>query len=136
MKRLFGTHINIGLLILRVGTAGLMLLHGIFKLMHGTTGVEGIVANAGLPSFFTYGVYIGEVIAPLFILVGYATRAAAVVFAFNCIVAALLTGQISMSLNAQGGLVSELLALYFIGAVTLIFTGGGKYALSSKHIWD
>lgn len=136
MNTLFKTNINLGLLVLRIGVAGLMLLHGIFKITHGVTGIEGFVAKAGLPTFVAYGVFIGEVIAPLFILLGYGTRVAAAVFAFNCLAAAMLTNQLSLSLNAQGGLVSELLALYFIGAVTLVFTGGGKYGLRSNRVWD
>lgn len=130
-------NIDLGLLILRISIGGLMLLHGIAKLQHGAGFIEQVVADAGLPSFIAYGVYVGEVIAPLFILFGYGTRAASVVFAGNCLVAALLVhSQDIFSLGAQGGWAVELLGLYFFGAVALIFTGGGKYALSNKHLWD
>ena len=40
------------------------------------------------------------------------------------------------TLSQSGGWAIELPALYFFGAVALIFTGGGKYALSNKHLWD
>lgn len=130
-------NIDLGLLILRISIGGLMLLHGIAKLQHGAGFIEQVVVDAGLPSFIAYGVYLGEVIAPLFILLGYGTRAASIIFAGNCLVAALLVhSQDIFTLNEQGGWTVELLGLFFFGAVSLIFTGGGKYAISSKHIWD
>lgn len=132
----FEKNIDLGLLILRISTGGLMLLHGIAKLQHGAGMIESMVIDAGLPSFIAYGVYVGEVIAPLLILLGVGTRGAAVVFAGNCFVAALLAhSQEIFTLGAQGWAV-ELLGLYFFGALALVFTGGGKYALSKKYLWD
>jgi len=128
---------DLGLLILRLSVGILMLLHGISKLMNGIDGIEQMVVQAGLPSFFAYGAYIGEVIAPLLIIVGIATRPAAAILAFNCFTATLLVHSNDIfSLNAQGGWAIELLGLFFFGALALVFTGGGKYALSHKHIWD
>ncbi len=130
-------NIDLGLLILRISIGGLMLLHGIAKLQHGAGFIEQVVVGAGLPSFIAYGVYVREVIAPLFILFGYGTRIASVIFAGNCLVAALLVhAQDIFTLNEQGGWTVELLGLFFFGAVVLIFTGGGKYAISNKHLWD
>lgn len=130
-------NIDLGLLILRVSIGGLMLLHGIAKLQHGAGFIEDVVVGAGLPSFIAYGVYVGEVIAPLFILLGLGTRVASLIFAGNCLVAALLVhSQDIFTLNEQGGWTVELLGLFFFGALALIFTGGGKYAISNKYIWD
>ncbi len=128
---------DLGLLILRLSVGGLMLLHGISKLIHGAGFIEQVVEGAGLPTFISYGVYVGEVLMPLLIILGIATRGAALIFAFNCLVAALLvhSNQI-FSLNEQGGWNVELLGLFFFGAIVLIFTGGGKYAVSNKCIWD
>lgn len=114
-----------------------MLLHGIAKLSHGAGMIEQMVEGAGLPSFIAYGVYVGEIIAPLFIIFGYGTRVAAVIFVFNMLVAVSLahSGDV-FSLNETGGWMLELQGLYFFGALALVFTGGGKYALSKKHIWD
>lgn len=135
--KIFERRIDLGLLILRLSVGGLMLLHGIFKLQNGIGGIEGMVAQAGLPQFVAYGVYIGEVIAPLLIVLGIATRASAIVFAINCIVAASLAHASDIfALNGAGGWAVELLGLYFFGALALVFTGGGKYAISSKYIWD
>lgn len=135
--RFFERRQDIGLLILRLSIGGLMLLHGIAKLQHGIAPIEGMVAQASLPYFFAYGVYVGEVLMPILILLGIATRAASGIFAFNCLVAAFLahSGDI-FTIGATGGWGVELLGLYFFGALALIFTGGGKYALSKKYIWD
>lgn len=133
----FEKNIDLGLLILRLCVGGLMLLHGISKMLHGIGFIEQVVACAGLPAFIAYGVYLGEVVAPLFIIAGYGTRIASVVLVGNCIVAALLVHSHDiLTLSAQGGWGIELLGLYFFGAAALVFTGGGKYAISSKHIWD
>ncbi len=128
---------DLGLLILRLSVGILMLLHGIAKLSHGAGMIEQMVEGAGLPSFIAYGVYVGEIIAPLFIIFGSGTRVAAAIFVFNMLVAVLLahSGDI-FSLNETGGWMLELQGLYFFGALVLVFTGGGKYALSKKHIWD
>lgn len=135
--KIFERNTDLGLLIVRLSVGILMLLHGISKLQHGIGGIEGLTEAAGLPSFVAYGVYVGEVIVPIFIILGLGTRLAAAIFAFNCFTAAMLAhmGDI-FTLNATGGWAVELLGLYFFGALALVFTGGGKYALSRKNIWD
>lgn len=130
-------NVNLGLLILRLSVGVLMLLHGIGKLIHGVGMIEQVVLANGMPVFVTYGVYIGEVIAPALIILGYATRPAALVLAFNCVVAAFLVHSNEIfTLGEQGGWAVELLGLFFFGALALVFTGGGKYALSHKYFWD
>ncbi|MGE0559869.1 MAG: DoxX family membrane protein, partial [Burkholderiales bacterium] len=54
---------DIGKLVLRLTLGILMLLHGIAKLRFGVRGSEGMVVSHGLPAFFAYGVFDGEVIA-------------------------------------------------------------------------
>ncbi len=130
-------NVDLGLLILRLSIGVLMLLHGIAKLVGGVDFIEAQLVQAGLPGFIAYGVYVGEVIVPLFIIAGFATRAASVVFAVNCLVAMFLVHSADiLALSPHGGWAVELLGLYIFGAVALVFTGGGKYALSTKHIWD
>lgn len=131
-------NVDLGLLLLRLTLGALMLLHGVSKLIHGPDFIGQIVDGAGLPHFITYGVYVGEVIAPLFILLGLGTRAASFVYAFNILVATLLVhaAQVFTLDPATGGWSIELQGLYFFGALVLVLTGGGKYALSSKYLWD
>ncbi|MEZ5008073.1 MAG: DoxX family protein [Chitinophagales bacterium] len=127
---------DFGLLIMRLSIGVLMLLHGIAKLK-GVDGIEGMLQSKGLPGFLAYGVYIGEIAAPIFLIVGYRTRVAALVFAINCVVAALLAHADDINqLSQHGGWAVELLGLYFFGALALFFTGGGKLAFSSSSKWD
>lgn len=127
---------SLGLLILRIAVGGLMLLHGIAKIGH-TSFIAGMLAEKGLPSFLSYGVYITEIIAPLLILVGFRTRLAAAVYVFGTLFALFLahTTQLFL-LNQNGGWELELLGLYIAGGLCLFFTGGGKYAVSSLNKWD
>ena len=122
---------DLGLLLLRISVGGLMLFHGVAKLLHG---IEFLVQSMGT---FGYAVYIGEVLAPLAILIGWRTRIAAVILAINCIVAVgVAHSKDIFSISEHGGYANELLMLYLLGAVALFFTGAGKYAMSSQNTWD
>lgn len=128
---------NLGLFILRVSLGVLMLLHGVSKLIYGIGFIEQVVIDAGLPAFVAYGVYIGEIVVPILLILGYATRVSALILAVNCVFAASLVHMNELfTLSPQGGWAVELLGLFFFGALALVFTGGGKYALSHKYIWD
>jgi len=128
---------DLGLLILRLTLGGLMLFHGVAKLINGISGIESMLSSKGLPSFFAYGVYVGEVLIPILLILGFRTRIAALIFAFNMLVAMFLAhaGDI-FSLSKHGGWAVELIALFLFGAITLFFTGSGKYALSTTNKWD
>jgi putative oxidoreductase len=82
-------------LVLRVALAVLLLFHGISKVIGGVGFVTGALTKMGLPAAFGYLVYIGEVVAPLMILLGIWTRAAALVVVINMIVAILLVHTMS-----------------------------------------
>jgi putative oxidoreductase len=47
---------DLGKLVLRVVLGGLILFHGIAKLVHGPGYVIGMLASAGLPTILAYGV--------------------------------------------------------------------------------
>lgn len=128
---------NSGLLIIRVIIAFSMLIYGITKCINGIAFIENLLTKNGLPSVLAYGVYVGELVAPLFIIIGYRTRLASIVFAVNCLSAFLLANTASLfKLNDYGGWKAELIAIYFFVSIGLVFTGAGKYALSSNHKWD
>ena len=76
-----------GKLILRVTLGFLILLHGIGKLMHGIDWLDGALTAAGLPTFFKYGVYVGEIVAPLLVIAGYYSRIGAWLIAVNMLFA-------------------------------------------------
>lgn len=128
---------HIGLLILRLSLGVLMLLHGIAKLAKGVGGIESMMEQAGLPGFLAFGVYIGEVLAPVLLILGFRVRLAALAFMGTMIVAVLLAHPDDVfRLTGSGGWAVELQALYFFGAAALFFTGGGKLAVSTTGKWD
>ncbi len=128
---------DLGILILRISIGALMLLHGMGKLNGGLGFIQGMLSEKGLPSFFAYGTLVGEILAPLAIIIGFRTRIASTIFAFNCLVAILLVHSNEIfSLNEHGGWTIELLGLYLFGAIALFFTRAGKYAISKNNAWD
>lgn len=121
---------DLGKLILRVTVAALMLLHGIAKLMNGIDGISGMVAGAGLPAAFAYLVYVGEVIAPILVLIGLWTRPAALVIVINMIVAVWLVHMGDLTrLTKTGGWAVELQALFLFSALAVAFLGAGRYSV-------
>lgn len=128
---------DFGLLILRITIGFLMLLHGISKFKGGLDFISGMLVEKGLPGFFAYGVIIGEFLAPILIIIGFRTRIAALILAFNCLVAVLMAhSQDIFKISDHGGWELELLGLYFFTAIALFFTGGGKFSISKKNNWD
>ncbi|MCF1422934.1 DoxX family protein [Mangrovimonas futianensis] len=119
MKRNFN---DLALLILRVGFGGFMLTHGIPKM--------GMLSN---PSDFgdPMGVgstislilaLIGEVVAPILLIIGFKTKWAAIPAAITMAVAAFVV-------HAKDDLATKEHALLFLIAFVVIFlTGAGKYS--------
>jgi len=120
-----------GKLVLRLLVGGLMLLHGVAKVKGGLAGISGMLAAKGLPEILAYGVYVGEIVAPLLIIIGWYTRPAAVVLAINMVVAVFLAhaGDL-LSLNSHGGWAIELQAFYLFGSVAIAMLGAGIYSVS------
>ncbi len=128
---------DLGLLIFRVALGVMMLLHGIHKIFHGISGIKSLTVANGFPEFLAYGVYLGEVVAPILIILGYRTRVFGAILAGNCVFAWYMAHRSQLFvLNAQGGWQIELLGLYFFGALLLVFTGGGKNVMSHSSMWD
>ncbi len=123
-----------GKLILRITLGFLFLMHGIGKLTGGIDGLDGMLESAGLPTFFKYGVYIGEVIAPLAVIAGYYARIGAWLIAVNMLFAlGLVHGAELLVINPEsGGLALELQYLYFFSAIALALIGPGRYAINQK----
>ncbi len=123
---------DIAKLLLRISLGVLILFHGIHKLIYGISGVEAMLSAHGLASFFAYGVYMGELIAPIFIILGLYARVAAGVLAFNMFVAIYLAYGFAMSTSKYGGLSWETPLLFFIMSLLVVLLGSGKYAVNSK----
>ena len=129
---------NIGLLLLRVSLGGLFLLHGIHKLQTGVEWMKDMMTSNGLPALMVYGAYIGEVLAPILIILGIATRPAALTVVFTMVIAIYVAhGGEVFELGKHGESKIELQLLYLFGALTLAFTGSGKIGLrKGKKLLD
>lgn len=119
---------HLGYRLLAWTVAGLMLFHGVAKLMHGVDGIAGMLTAMGLPGFLAYGVYIGEVIAPALVLSGFFVAPAALVMAVNMLVAvALAHASQVLTVNAKtGGYALELQLLFFVGSLVIAMLAPGR----------
>ena len=128
--RVLPSHDDGGKLLLRLVLGLLVLFHGIAKITGGNGFVTGALAKAGLPAEIGYLVYIGEVVAPLLLILGLWTRAAALILVIHMIVAVLLahTRQL-FSLAPTGGYALELQAMYLFGAIAVMLLGAGRYSM-------
>jgi putative oxidoreductase len=125
---------DLGRLILRLAVGVLVLLHGISKFGPGMGFIVDVVTKAGLPSAFAYLVYIGEVVAPILLIIGLWTRAAAIVVAISMLVAiALVHAGDLFALNETGGWSLELQGMYLFGALAIAFLGAGRYSLGGLY---
>lgn len=121
---------NIGKLILRFMLGGMMLFHGIDKALHGIGFIKGLVQGQGLPEVLAYGVYVGEILAPLFLILGWKSRFWAGVVVVNMAVAIYLTQFKGLfTLGAHGAWGMEVPMFYLLSALAVMLLGSGKYAI-------
>lgn len=124
---------HIGKLLLRLTLGLLMLLHGIGKLVGGVGGIQGLLANAGLPGFLAFGVYLGEIVGPLMVIIGWYCGIGALLIVINMVFAIYLahTHEI-FQLTQSWGWAIELQVFYLMTAVVLILTGPGRISLNGR----
>ncbi len=122
-----------GKLILRVSIGGMMLCHGIGKIVGGVGGIVGLFEGRGLPGFIAYGAYIGEVVAPIALILGYYTRPAAALLAFTMVTAIFVAhpGAI-LTLGEHGEWGIETPALFLFGGIAIAFLGAGRVSLGKN----
>lgn len=123
---------HLGKLVLRLCVGGAMLFHGIAKIAHSGSldMIAGHLTAHGLPTIFAYGVYIGEIIAPLMLIAGLYCRHAAALIVINMLFAVGLFHMADIfSLNERsGGWRLELQGFYLFGGLALMFLGSGRFA--------
>ena len=125
---------DLGKFLLRLTLGTLLLLHGVDKITTGAVSILGLMSKIGLPPVLGYLVYVGEVLAPLLLIMGLWTRPAALVVAINMVVAVLLvhTAQLG-ELTKNGGWALELQGFYFFTAVAIAFLGAGGFSVSREN---
>lgn len=122
-----------GKLILRLALGVLILLHGIAKLSSGIAGITSMVVSAGLPGWVAYGVYVGEVLAPLMVIAGFYSRIGAAIIATNMVFAVALAHQAELvSLNETGGWSLELQGMFLFTALAIACLGPGRYSANRQ----
>jgi putative oxidoreductase len=121
-----------GKLVLRLTLGILLLFHGAGKLLHpgSVDFISSTLTGAGLPGVIAYGVYVGEVIAPLMIILGIYTRIGGLLIVINMLFAILLvhTGDL-FTVTEHGGWRLELQAFYLFSGLALMFLGSGRLAV-------
>lgn len=122
-----------GKLVLRLTLGILILLHGIAKLTNGIAPIEGMVTGMGLPAFIAYGVYAGEILGPLLLIVGFYARIGAALIAINMLVAiALAHASEVTSLGQTGGWALELQGMFLFTAIALMLMGPGRFGVNQR----
>ena len=115
---------DLGLLILRIGFAGMMLTHGIPKI--------NMLFESPIKFADPFGVgetatlildLIGEVVAPIFILIGYKTQLASIPSIITMFVAAFVIHA------ADPFGVKEKALLFLVGFLVIFLMGAGKYSI-------
>ena len=123
---------GLGKLIVRMTVGSLMLFHGIAKIMHPESMqfIGSSLASFELPAALAYGVYLGEVIAPLMLIIGYYARIGGLIVATNMLFAVVLVHSAELlSLTQHGGWAIELQAFYLLGGLCVALLGSGKFAI-------
>jgi putative oxidoreductase len=120
--------LNVGLLVLRIGMGSFMLFgHGWGKLANFSQKSASFPDPLGVGSFMSLSLVIGaEVLCAGALILGLATRLAAIPLAFTMVVAAFV-------IHADDPWQKkEFALLYLVPFVALMCTGAGKYSLDSR----
>lgn len=121
------TNYNLGLLLLRVGFGGMMLTHGIPKLLKMLSGdfSFGDPIGVGEPATLVLAV-LCEVLFPILVIVGFKTRLSAIPVIITMAIAAFIV-------HAADPLgTKEKAILFLIGFIAIALLGAGKYSVDKK----
>lgn len=121
---------DLGKLVLRLALGILILFHGVAKITGGVGHIAGMLEKLGMPGAIAYLVLVGEVLAPLLVIIGAWTRLGAVIIIGNMLVAIGLVHMAELlALNKTGGWALELQGMFLFGAIAVALLGAGRYSL-------
>lgn len=127
---------DLGKLLFRLGFGVLFLMHGIDKVMNidGTLqGIGTMLANAGLPAELAYGVFIGEILAPILIIIGWHARIGAVLTLITMGFAIYLAHSHELLLLTQhGGWQLELQGMFVLAGILIALSGPGRISINGR----
>jgi putative oxidoreductase len=122
---------DLGKLVLRWALGIFMLLHGYAKIVNGIGGIETSLVSAGLPAWVAYGVYIGEVVAPLLLILGFYARIGGLIIVINMIFAIALSHASQLfDIGKSGGWALELQGFFLFTALVVALIGPGRFSLN------
>lgn len=127
IKILMTSTYHMGLLLLRLSFSGLLLTHGIPKLMHMFQGNLEFADPIGVGSTVTFlFAVLAEAICPMLIIIGYKTRLAAIPIIITMAVGAFIHHA------SDPVAVKEKALLYLFGFVVIALVGAGKFSVDKK----
>jgi putative oxidoreductase len=127
------TNADLGRLLLRITLGFCLLFHGVAKVQGGIDGIAHDLIALGLPGFIAYGVYVGEVVAPLMLILGFYSRLGAVLVAINMVFALVIAHRSDiLTISQYGGWAIELQAMYLITAIALSLMGPGRFGINDR----
>ena len=121
---------QIGKLVLRLGLGGLVLFHGVHRLLTGLDPVRSLLVAHKLPEALAYCAYFGELVGPVLIIIGLFTRVGALLIAAEVLLLVVLSGipQV-IAITHDGAYALEIEALYFTAAIAVMLLGAGRVSL-------
>ena len=124
---------DLGKLVLRLILGIFMLFHGYAKIVKGVSGIEASLLSAGLPAWVAYGVYIGEVLAPLLIILGFYARLGGLIIVINMLFAIMLSHASQLfDIGKSGGWALELQGFFLFTGLAVALIGPGRYAVNKR----
>jgi putative oxidoreductase len=128
---------DFGKLLLRLGLGGLLLFHGVHKLLNGLEPIKTMLAAHNIPDAVAYGVYLGELGAPVLIIVGLFSRIGGLLVAVNMLVAVVLvhTASLIVLTPETGGYALELQTFYLVCGLVVALIGAGRFSLGGRR-WN
>jgi putative oxidoreductase len=124
---------DIAKLLLRVSLGGMMLFHGIAKITGGIDFLFRMMERNQLPPWLAYGVYSGEVLAPLLLIIGWYARVGAGLVIVNMLVVFAYAHRADLlTRSSTGGWAVELEAFYLVCALVVALIGPGRYAINRR----
>ena len=128
---------DLGKLLLRVGLGGLLLFHGVHKLLIGLEPIKAMLVSHNIPDVVAYGAYLGELLAPVLVILGVFSRIGGVLIALDIVVAVLLARAADLLLlsPATGAYALETEVLYLAAALAVALFGAGRISLGGKR-WN
>jgi putative oxidoreductase len=127
------TNADLGRLLLRITLGVCILFHGVAKIQGGIDGIAQGLTAIGLPGFIAYGVYLGEIVGPLLLIVGWFSRLGAGLIAINMVFAIAIAHRADVfKISEHGGWAIELQAIYLMAAIALVLMGPGRFAINER----